>query len=158
MEINPTLEAVPAAAALDPVSAESLPALVVGERADVSREHGWPASIFYVLSYLAAVGLGAGALGCVATGVFTANPKLAGVGLLLALGSAVQWRLATEVEHFSHWGWYGAMVELAAASLAKVWAMAQGNVVGGAIGLAIDLLWMSYFWEHRDQFDVDLDF
>jgi hypothetical protein len=48
------------------------------------------------------------------------------------------------------------MVELGGAAAAKVWAMAHGNVVGGAIGLCIDVMWMKYFWDRRDQFDVDI--
>jgi hypothetical protein len=156
MEIKTTLEAAPAAAGLDAGIRESLPPLVVGDRAEVKREHEWPASLFFVLSYIAAVGLAAGGLGCVAFGVFTGELTMAGLGVALGVGAAVQWRLATEVEHFSRWGWYGAMVELAAASVAKVWSMAQGNLVGGAIGLGIDLLWMRYFWENREQYDIDL--
>jgi hypothetical protein len=156
MEINTPLEASPAAAVLDPGIRESLPPVVMGDRSEVAREHEWPASLFFVLSYIAAVGLGAGALGCVAYGVFTGELSRAGLGLLLGIGAAVQWRLATEVEHFSRWGWYGAMVELAAAAVAKLWSMANGNVVGGAIGLGIDLMWMRHFWEHRDQYDIDL--
>jgi hypothetical protein len=156
MEINPTLEAAPAAAGLAPGIRESLPPVVMGERSDVAREHEWPASLFFVLSYIAAVGLGAGALGAVVFGVFSGELWMAGAGLGLGLGAAVQWRLAKEVEHFSRWGWYGAMVELAAAAVAKLWSMANGNVVGGAIGLGIDLMWMRHFWDHRDQYDIDL--
>lgn len=156
MEIKPALEAPPAAAGIDPGIRDSLPPLFVGDRAEAAREHEWPGSLFYVLSFVAAVGLGAGAVGCIAYGVFQLEPGMAALALLLGLGAAVQWRLATEVQHFSRWGWYGAMVELAAAAAAKVWSMAEGNVVGGLIGLVIDLLWMSYFWERRDQFDVDL--
>lgn len=157
MEINPALEAAPAPGGLDPALGDTLPPLVVGDQAAAPREHAWPANIFFVLSYLAAVGLGAGALGCAAAGVFGLEPMMVLLAVVLGLGSAVQWRLATGVEHFSRWGWYGAMVELSAASAAKVWTMAEGNVVGGAIGLAIDLLWMHYFWECREQFDVDID-
>lgn len=156
MEINPTLEAAPPAAGLDSGIREALPPVMVGERAEIRREHEWPGSFFYVLSYIVAVGLGAGALGCAAMAVFTGEPRMFALALGLGAGAAVQARLAREVEHFSRWGWYGAMVELAAASVAKLWTMVQGNPVGGAIGLGIDLMWMRYFWEHRDQFDIDL--
>lgn len=156
MEISTTVEGAPAAAGLDAGIRESLPPVMVGDAAQVTREHEWPGSIFFVLSYIVAVGLGAGAVGCAAWAVFTLNPATAGLALVLGAGAAVQGRLAREVEHFSRWGWYGAMVELAAASIAKLWSIAQGNVVGGVIGLVIDLLWMSYFWERRDQYDVDL--
>jgi hypothetical protein len=155
MEIK-TLEAAPAAAGLDPGIREALPPVMVGDVAEVKREHEWPGNLFFVLSYIAAVGLGAGALGAVAFSLFAGKPSMAGFALVAAAGAVVQWRLAKEVENFSRWGWYGAMVELGAAALAKLWSMAQGNVVGGAIGLGIDIAWMHYFWERRDQFDVDL--
>jgi hypothetical protein len=157
MQIHTAAEAPPTVAGLDPDLRGSLPAVVVGDRAEVKREHEWPGSLFFVLSYIAAVGLGAGALGCVAFGAFTGQMGMVGTGVALGVGAAVQGRLAKEVEHFSRWGWYGAMVELAAAAVAKLWGMANGNVVGGAIGLAIDLAWMRYFWENRGQFDIDLD-
>lgn len=151
-----TLEAPSTLSGLDPDVRESLPPVMVGDAAEVKREHEWPGSLFFVLSYIAAVGLGAGAVGCAAWAVFTLNPVTAGLALALGAAAAVQGRLAKEVENFSRWGWYGAMVELTAASVAKLWSMAQGNVVGGAIGLGIDLAWMAYFWERRDQYDVDL--
>lgn len=156
MEIKPTLEAPPAAAGIGPGIREPLPPLFVGDRAPATRAHEWPGSLFYTLSYVAAFGLGAGALGCLAFGVFTAEPGLAALGLLLGLGAGVQWRLATEVQHFSRWGWYGAMVELVAAAAAKVWGMADGNVFGGLFGLCVDVAWMAYFWNRREHFDVDL--
>lgn len=156
MEIKTTFDAPLADPGIDPGIRESLPPLFVGDRAEVAREHEWPGSLFYILSFVAAVGLAAGAVGCVGWGVFTAEPGLVAVGLLMGIGAGVQWRLATEVQHFSRWGWYGAMVELAAAAATKVWGMAEGNVVGGLIGLCIDVAWMAYFWERRDEFDVDL--
>lgn len=156
MEITTTLEAPPAAADLDPGIHESLPSLFVGDRAVTTRDHDWPGSLFYTLSYVAAVGLAAGALGCIAFGAFTADPGLAALGLLLGIGGGVQWRLATEVQHFSRWGWYGAMVELVAAAAAKVSSMAEGNVVGGLFGLCIDVAWLAWFWNRREHFDVDL--
>jgi hypothetical protein len=156
MEIKPALEASPAAAALDPGIRESLPPLFVGDRVQTTREHEWPGSLFYILSYVAAVGLGAGAVGCIAFAVFGGQPWMAALALGLGLGSAVQWRLATEVQHFSRWGWYGAMIELAAAAAAKAWSMAEGNVVGGLFGLCIDVAWLAYFWNRREHFDVDL--
>ncbi|HEX6368993.1 MAG TPA: hypothetical protein VF006_08670 [Longimicrobium sp.] len=156
MEIKTTLQAPPADADLDPGIREALPPLFVGDRAESTREHEWPGSLFYVLSYVAAVGLAAGGVGCLGYGVFTVDPGLPALGLLLGIGAAVQWRLATEVQYFSRWGWYGAMVELAAAAVAKVWSMAEGNVVGGLVGVCIDVAWMAYFWDRREHFDVDL--
>ncbi|HEU4884308.1 MAG TPA: hypothetical protein VFT45_18780 [Longimicrobium sp.] len=157
MPIHTVADAPPAAAGLDPVLREPLPALVMGERAEIHREHEWPGSLFFILSYVAAVGMGAGALGGAAFGVFSGKLWMVGMAVGLGVGAVVQWRLAKEVEHFSRWGWYGAMVELAGAAAANVWGMAHGNVVGGMMGVGIDLAWMRYFWEYRAQFDIDID-
>jgi hypothetical protein len=156
MPIHTVAEALPAAPP-SPDVRESLPPIMVGERAEIEREHRWPGSLFYSLSYVVAIGLGAGAVGCAGWGVFQWEPTFLGLAVLLGSGAAVQGRLAREVENFSRWGWYGAMVELAGAAVAKVWGMAHGNVAGGIVGLGIDLLWMRYFWENRRQFDVDFD-
>ncbi|HEU0300242.1 MAG TPA: hypothetical protein VFR37_12325 [Longimicrobium sp.] len=141
---------------LPPVLAGEAPAAVVGEMPEIEREHEWPGNLFIILSYVAAVGVAAAAVGGLGWTLLSGDPGYAGMGVGGAVWAAVQWRLAGEVQHFSRWGWYGAMAELTAAVAAKVWTMAEGNVVGGAIGLVLDLLWMSYFWERRDQFDVDL--
>jgi predicted benzoate:H+ symporter BenE len=154
--IEPTSTALDAplgAAALAPDAGDSLPALVVGERPEIRREHRWPGKWFYGLSYVMSVCLGVGAVGFAMGSVVNLQPVMAGFALLLGLGSAVQWRLATEVQHFSRWGWYGVMVELSVASAANVWAMEGGDSI---VGVAINLLWMRYFWKRRDQFDIDL--
>lgn len=128
-------------------------------------EHGWPASWFIFLSNLAAFGLGLGAAGLsVATvvAVVAGSWGSAGMALLAALGCAlgcvVQRSLATHVTNFTRWGWYGAMAELALATLTKVSAIVENpSTVGGAgVGIIIDLLWMHYFWERRADFDIDL--
>lgn len=137
--------------------AAEMPALVVGDRPEVERTHQWPANLFIVLSYVAAVGLAVGAVGSAGWAILSGDMDKLGWAVGAGLGAVLQWRLAGEVEHFTRWGWYGAMAELAAAVAAKAWSIAEGNWVGGAIGLVLDLLWMSYFWESRDQFDVDLD-
>lgn len=147
----------PAAAEVDPGIRDALPPVVIGERPQVKQEHEWPGNLFVILSYIAAVCIAASAVGGLGWGLYTGAWPLLGLAVGGGLWAAVQWRLAEEVSHFSHWGWYGAMAELGAAALAKVWAMAEGNVVGGLIGLVIDLLWMQYFWDRRAQFDVDLD-
>jgi hypothetical protein len=152
-----TVAETPPVAVLDSGIREPLPALFMGDREEIRREHEWPGSLFYRLSYLLAMAMGAGAVGGVGFGVFSGKLWMVGMAVGLGVGAAVQWRLAKEVQHFSRWGWYGAMVELAGAAAAKAWSMAHGNVVGGAMGLGIDLLWMSYFWENRRQFDVDFD-
>ncbi|HEX2079166.1 MAG TPA: hypothetical protein VHG08_15685 [Longimicrobium sp.] len=143
--------------ALPPVVAGEGPALVVGETPEVVREHDWPANLFVVLSYVAAVGLAASAVGSVGWTILSGDLDKAGWAVVAGVWAALQWRLAGEVEHFSRWGWYGAMMELSAAAAAKVWMMTQGNWVGAAVGLVLDLLWMDYFWERRDQFDVDVE-
>lgn len=150
-----TIADAPPAAGLDPGIRESLPPVVVGDKEESKREHAWPASLFYILAYLIAVGLGASALGCAAFAIYRQEPMLGLLAVVLGVGTFVQARLAHEVENFSAWGWYGAMVELGAASAAKVWAMAQGNP-GAVVPLVIDLLWMKHFWEHRGDYDVDL--
>lgn len=154
MQIRTAAEAAPAAG-LDPDIRESLPPLVFGDREETKREHGWPASLFYLLAYLVAVCLGAGALGCAGYALYRMDPMPGLLALGAGVGAVVQWKLAAEVEHFTSWGWYGAMIELGAATAAKAWAMVQGNP-GAVVGLGIDLLWMKHFWDHRADYDVDL--
>lgn len=71
------------------------------------------------------------------------------------LWSVLQWRLAREVRHFTRWGWYGAMAEMGIAPAAKVWTLAQGEIVGGVVGLAFDIYVLRYFWQRRADFDID---
>lgn len=166
MEIKTTLEATPGPAGLDPAIRESLPPVLVGDSRVVTAgeeetpgEHPWPAGLFVFLSYLAAVGLGLGACisaGAAAFGLGRPPLEMLGQAAVMGAGAVFQWWLATQVDHGSRWGWYGAMVELTAAAAAKVWVMAQGNVVGGAIGLCIDVAWLASFWKSREHFDVDL--
>lgn len=164
MPIDAEAREASAAAELDPGFRETLPpvvvgetpAFMVGESAETVREHEWPGNLFVVLSYVFAVGLAASAVGSAGWALFTGDLDVAGWAVAAAVGSVLQWRLAGAVEHFSRWGWYGAMAELTVAAAAKVWAIAEGNW-GAVVGLVFDLLWMSYFWERRDQFDVDVD-
>ncbi|HEU0300241.1 MAG TPA: hypothetical protein VFR37_12320 [Longimicrobium sp.] len=154
METKPAREA-PAASTLDPGVRETLPPLVVGdEGVETTWKHEWPGRLFIVLSGITALGLAGSA---VAGAVLGLNgdvnlPLSVGIGVWAVL----QWRLTKEVSRFSRWGWYGAMAELGGAAAAEVWAMAEGDFVGGAIALVPGLLWMRYFWARRDQFDVDL--
>lgn len=137
---------------------DPLPGLVMGDAAvGRPRAHGWPGGLFYGLSYLFAFCLGALALVMGAGGLLNGLewplvPMAAGA----ALWSALQWRLAHEVEGFSRWGWYGAMGELGVAAAAKLWSIAQGQVFGAVLGLAVDVLWLRYFWNRRADFDIDL--
>ncbi|HYR06924.1 MAG TPA: hypothetical protein VEQ60_04130 [Longimicrobium sp.] len=153
MEITSAVDA-RTAANLDPGIGTPLPALVMGERAETTRKHEWPGRLFILLSGGAALGMAAVALLTAVWGLNgDANLALGAGGGVMAV---LQWRLTKEVSRFSRWGWYGAMVELGAATAAKVWTMAEGNLVGGAIGLCIDVMWMRYFWKRRAQFDIDL--
>jgi hypothetical protein len=142
--------------ALPPVVAGDTPAFIAGDTPENVREHEWPGNLFVVLSYVVAVGLAASAVGSVGWSIFTGDLDVAGWAVAAGVGSVLQWRLAGAVEHFSRWGWYGAMAELSVAAAAKVWAIAEGNW-GAVVGLVLDLLWMSYFWERRGHFDVDAE-
>lgn len=121
------------------------------------KRHAWPGRLFYGFSYLVAAGMGCVAvvLGISAVGG-VAGPG--GFALAAAAGvwAALQWRLAREVRHFTRWGWYGAMGEMGLATAAKFWAMAQGGIAGGLVGLAFDLFMLRYFWKRRADFDIDL--
>jgi hypothetical protein len=153
MEITSAVDA-RTAPGLEPGIGAPLPPLVMGERAEATGKHEWPGSLFIFLSGGAALGMAAVALLTAVWGLNgDANLALGAGGGVLAV---LQWRLTREVSRFSRWGWYGAMVELGAAAAAKVWTMADGNLVGGAVGLCIDVMWMRYFWTRREQFDVDL--
>jgi len=152
-----TAESPLAAPALDEAFRQTLPPVVVGETPEVAREHEWPGSLFVILSYVTAVGLAASAVGSALWSVATGNASLAGWTVVAGVWSALQWRLARAVEKSTRWGWYGAMAELGVAAVAKLWAFSTGEFVGPAIGLAFDALWMSYFWERREQFDVDVE-
>jgi hypothetical protein len=158
MQSKTTLEAPPAAPAQDDALLRALPSVVVGETAEVERTHEWPGTMFVVLSYVVAVGLAASAVGSAGWALLSDQPALGLWAAGAGAWSVLQWRLATAVQRFSRWGWYGAMAELGAAAAAKVWTFAStGDVVGPVIGLAIDVAWMSYFWERREQFDVDVE-
>lgn len=157
MQSHTVAEAPPAAAGLDPDLRGALPPVVVGEKDAVKREHEWPGNLFVILSYVAAVGLAASAVGSIGWAFITGDGGKLAWGAGAAVWAVLQWRLAGEVQHFSRWGWYGAMAELTAASAAKIWTIAEGNVVGGVIGLCIDIAWMSYFWDRRAEFDVDVE-
>lgn len=155
---------------LDPAPSAWLP-LTAGDAGfgkEVSApEHGGPGDWFIFLSKLTAIGMGIGAGGAVLAlvfGMFAGDGKMMGITALaavgLAIGCVVQSTLARHVQHFSRWGWWGAMAELVVATLSKVVALAAdpGSFMGPAIGLAIDAVWLRYFWERRKDFDIDLDF
>lgn len=149
-----TVEA-PPVAPLDQALRQALPSVVVGEKPEVRREHEWPDGLFYVLSYVMAVGLAAACVGSVGWAAISSSMQPLLWAVAGVVGAVLQWRLAKGVEHFSRWGWIGAMAELGLAAAAHLWAFSSGEVVGPAIGLAIDLLWMKYFWEAREQYDID---
>jgi hypothetical protein len=153
---------------LDPPPAAWLPltaADVAGVQGAERPEHEWPGSLFVFLGNLVAFGMGLGAAG---SGLLAIAFLLmgdwgpAGLAALavvgLAVGSALQRTLANHVDHFTRWGWYGVMAELALVILAKVQTIATEPTyfMGPLIGIILDLLWMGYFWERRADFDVDL--
>lgn len=158
----------PAAPLPDPPPSAWLP-LTAGDAASLQAaerpEHGWPGSLFVFLANLAALGLGLVALGAglgVILFLLMGDWGPAGLAALacvgLSVGCVLQRTLASNVDHFTRWGWYGAMAELALVTLAKVQAIVTEptDFVGPMIGIVLDLLWMAYFWERRADFDVDL--
>jgi hypothetical protein len=75
------------------------------------------------------------------------------MGVLAAVAvSALHWRLGGKVRRFSPFGWYGAMLELAGATAAKVGLFG----IGGLLMCVIEVLWMRYFWNRRARFGVHL--
>ena len=127
------------------------------------REHEWPADLYILLASLSGVGLALGAVGmtvAMVTFVGLLSVWMIPTVLAMAVGSVVQFALARHLKHFSRWGWYGAMAELAFLTLSKVSAIATDPdaLVFSGIGIVIDLLWMRYFWNRRADFDVDLAF
>lgn len=172
MSITPTPLAEPAEAPLPapPPASVWLPLTVEDRRAatpEGAPEHNWPASLFIFLTRLTAFGLGLGAVGAViGTVVMLISGEWGTAGLMalaalgLALGCVVQGTLARSVKNFTRWGWYGAMAELVFLTLSKVNVIVTepSAMVGALFGIALDLLWMNYFWERRADFDVDLTF
>jgi hypothetical protein len=156
MDLSPAAEAAPRRAPDDPLE-RPLPSMMMADASTaVRKSHGWPGTLFYGFSYFVAVALGGAAL-MTGIGVLTdPSPRYLAMTVGGGLWSVLQWRLAREVRHFSRWGWYGAMAEMGIASAAKVWALAQGEIVGGVVGLAFDIYVLRYFWKRRADFDIDL--
>ena len=159
----------PAGAALEPVPATWLP-LTAGDAAGgkelAAPEHEWPGSLFIFLTRMTAICMGVGAAGAglgFVFGLLSGQTQIMGWTALaavgLSIGCVVQGGLASQVRHFSRWGWWGAMAELSVATVTKVAAVAAdpGSIVGLAFGIGIDLVWMNYFWSRRADFDIDLD-
>jgi hypothetical protein len=141
----------------------------VGKAVDQSGkepEHEWPASVFMFITNLTAIGLALGAVGCVigvvvalAGGELGAAGLAGGLAVALALGSVIQLTLAKHVKNFSRWGWFGAMVELGIATLTKVASyVSEPANIGMLMMIGLDVLWMRYFWNRREDFGVDIDF
>lgn len=151
---------------LDPIAPAGL-AITAGDvaagRETAAPEHEWPASLFILLTKLSVFGLAIGAMVmCWRVFADDSMPALRGLGLavLMAAGVVLQSTLARNVERFTRWGWYGAMGELAFVTLAKVNVLLRdplGEGIGAAVGILIDVLWLSYFWERRGDFGVELD-
>lgn len=154
--------------AVDPPPSAWLPltaADVAGGGEERQPEHAWPGSLFIFLANLMAFGMGLGAVGAsIGAVVSLFQGEWARAGLVaaaavgLGLGSLVQRALGKHLSRFTRWGWYGAMGELGVASLAKVNAMVMTGDAGGALfGLVVDVLWMRYFWNRREDFGIDLE-
>lgn len=135
------------------------------DHAEEAPEHGRLGSLFIFVANLVAFGMGMGAAVAGAALVLTLfgreslPPEILALALVgLGIGSYVQRELADQLSHFSRWGWWGAMAELVAVTLAKVAALFTDPASIGATGtgIVIDLLWLRYFWEHRRDFDIDL--
>jgi hypothetical protein len=157
-----------AAADLDPPASSWLPLTAAdvqlpGETA--APEHGWPGSLFVLLSKLTAIGCGIGAaaaaVGCVIAllGGATEEAGLAALVVVgLGIGCMVQGTLGRRVEHFSRIAWWGAMAELVAVTAAKLNVLvADPGNIGALLGLVLDVVWIHYFWRRRADFDIDID-
>jgi hypothetical protein len=163
MDTTATMDARTAAALGDETFRAPLPGLVMGDAAvGARRRHGWPGKLFIGMSSVTALGVGGGVL---ALGLFLAGQSRGASiyfpwqrMLLAAAWCVLQWRLAREVRRFSRWGWYGAMAELGAATLAKLGLalFAPFAVPWTLPVMAANLAWMRYFWKRRADFDVDL--
>jgi hypothetical protein len=168
MTSNDTIAAQQPAVAAEPLDAADTAwlAITAGDSATIHtrpREHAWPADLYILLANLSGLGLAVGAVAMgAAIAVDLALPSVFPIGtvLMMALGSVIQFSLANHLKHFSRWGWYGAMAELAFLTLSKVATIVTepGAMIGAGIGIAIDVLWMRYFWNRRADFDIDLDF
>lgn len=130
-----------------------LPALMLRQRPSARRDEPRPVSVYFVFTYLLAVGLGCAAVGCIFSGLGSRQPRLVEIGVALGVGSVLEWRLARELRHFSRWGWYGVMVELAAAFAVTVWMILRVGV-GAFWGLILVVPWMLHFWQTRHHYDI----
>lgn len=161
MQTTTTLDPRAAGAFAEEALHAPLPGMVLGDGAlRTPRRHGWPARMFIGMSYVTALGVGAGLVGI---GFFLAGngrdmnllqwawPRM----LLGGAWALMQWRLATEVRRFSRWGWYGAMAELGIATIVKLGFAAAGPVTLPM--LAFNIVCMRYFWKRRAEFDIDAD-
>jgi hypothetical protein len=140
-------------AAMQRAGRDPLPALMLRQRAPTRRDEARPASAYSVFTSLVAIALGCGALGCISVGLFSGPPRLVAIGAALGVGAVMQWRLARELRHFSRWGWYGVMMELASAFAASVWALLQVGVLA-FWGPMIVVPWILHFWQNRRHYDI----
>lgn len=155
--LDPPVESAP----LDPPPSAGL-SLTAGDAAgytDSNLEHDFPGRLFVFLTNLTAVGFAIGAV--VATGALGFDE----LGLeselwmapVLALAAVLQRALARGVGRFTRWGWIGAMAELGLAGLTSIpLNLDAGDWISAFFGIAINVLWMSYFWRRRADFDIDI--
>lgn len=151
-----TLERLPAAGHAG-AGWRPLPAIFVGESAVAApAEHAWPGKLFVILSWMIAAGLAIFAFVAIPSGLFMLEPMTVALGVGTGVWCLVQRQLTKGVQHFTRWGWYGAMMEVGAVTAAKLWALATGSASGIGISLLLDVVWLRYFWRRRAEFDVDL--
>lgn len=155
----------PAFSGTQPAPAPWLP-LTAGDaehgREARTPEHGRPAKLFMLFTNLTVVASVFGAVGCavgVVLGLVEGNLKLAALtaaaGVGLGVVALVQRTLARHVEHFSRWGWWGAVAQLTIGAATNA-SFLVGNSSGGLVSTVVNLLLLRYFWRRRADFGVDI--
>jgi hypothetical protein len=140
-------------AAMRRAGRDPLPALMLRQRAPDGLDKAPSASGYSVFVAVLAIGIGCWALGCIYVGVFSGPPRLIGIGAALGVGAVAEWRLARELHHFSRWGWYGVMMELAFAFAVSVWAILRIGILAWW-GPLVVVPWMLHFWQNRRHYDI----
>lgn len=140
-------------AAMRRAGRDPLPALMLRLHAPARRDEARPPSGYSVFTALVAIALACGALGCISAGLFSGPPRLAGIGAALGVGSVMQGRLARELRHYSRWGWYGVMTELASAFAVSLWAILKIGILAWW-GPLVVVPWILHFWQNRRHYDI----
>lgn len=155
--LDPPAESAP----LDPPPSAGL-SLTAGDAADyagANREHDWPGTLFIFLANLTAWFCVLGAI-VAAAGLFVDGMPMEGelwMPPMFILAAVLQRALAKGVGRFTRWAWMGAMAELGLAALTELpTSLDIGDWVSSIITVGINVLWMSYFWRRRADFDIDI--